>query len=504
MSHYRRLRNALDVSYTPAADRLMSPLRRFSRISASGGIVLLVCAVVAMVLANSPASGLYHAFFHERISISVGDWTMSHSLHAWVDDVLMAFFFLLVGLEIKREVLFGELRDLRKASMPLLAAVGGMLAPAAIYAAVQAAGTAQGVEAYWRGWGIPTAPDIAFALGVLGLLGRRIPASIRVFLCTLAIADDLGALLVIAIFYTEQLQWPMLINAGLVFALLVVMGRMRIREPWVYLFAGAPLLYYIDQSGVHSTIAGVLLATQVPVTSRVNTAAFLKTSRDALDEFEKDGVNVSPSSRHGEETTVTYYQVSAARALALNAKHVRPPLNRIELKLTPWVTFLIVPLFALGNAGVHLGAGWSELFNPATYGVVLGLVIGKPVGILLASWLAVRLGLAALPSGATWKQMAGVAMLGGIGFTMSMFITNLAFDPASSGAPGARLGILVASSVAAIVGLTWLAMTSPMAHAADELLESEKPDRERHDTGRDAGDGSSDATEARGARGRDT
>lgn len=377
-----------------AIERLLSPFQRFAETESSGGIVLLACTALALVWANSPVASSYSSLWHTPVALGTGGARLTLSLGHWIGDALMAVFFLLVGLEIKREFLFGELSSARTAALPLAAALGGMLVPAAIYVLFNAGGPGA------SGWGIPMATDIAFALGILALLGPRVPVSLKVFLAALAIADDIGAVLVIAVFYTATLSLPALGVAAGVVALAALANRAGVRSPLAYGLIGVPLWVAVHASGIHATIAGVLLAATVPARPRPATEA-------------------------------------------------EAPLHRMERALHPWVAFAIVPLFALASAGVRLG-GAGVGTGAITWGVLLGLLLGKPIGILGATWVALRMGAAPL-AGVGWRALHGVSWLGGIGFTMSLFVAQLAFD-SDDALAAAKLGILGASAVAAVVG----------------------------------------------------
>lgn len=423
-------------------DPILSPFRDFARIEASGGIMLLVAAGVALIWANSPWGESYDALWSKTdLTIGLSEHNLTLSLGTWVNDLLMALFFLLVGLEVKREILVGELATLRKASLPIIAAVGGMVVPGALYAVTNlGSGT-------MSGWGIPVATDIAFALGVLALFGSRIPVGLKVFLASLAIADDIGALLVIALFYTEHLHTnALLISAGLV-GLLMVMNRLGVMAPGVYLIVGGFLWFFVHESGVHATIAGVLVALTIPGRSRVDVRTFLDHSRRSLDSFEAT-LNAPERSHIMTDSRL----VGAVHSVVHACQQVETPLQRLEHALHPWVAFLIVPVFALANAGISIDLEELRGMNRSiVVGVVLGLVVGKPVGITVMCKLAVRMGLAHLPNGVTWTHMLGVSFLAGIGFTMSLFITYLAFAEPHHVA-SAKLGVLVASFLAAIGG----------------------------------------------------
>ncbi len=424
-------------------ERILSPFQRFTRTESSGGIVLLFCAIVALTWANSPLGEEYFHFWEQEIGIQIGSELYNMSLHAFINDGLMVVFFFLVGLEIKREVMVGELASLKKAALPLAAALGGMLVPAAIYVLLNVGGT--GV----RGWGIPMATDIAFALGILALMGPRIPTSLRVFLAALAIADDLGAVLVIAIFYSDEIALTSLFTAAIILLLMIVANRLHVRHPFTYLALGIALWLAFLTSGVHATVAGVLAAMTIPTGSGIDGKAFLNRGRWLLREFEKEGVEDEPGLRSSRQhDLITSLEDTCEKAEA--------PLQRIEHDLQRWVAFGIIPLFALANAGVALGGNAIAAFaDPVTLGIVLGLVIGKPAGIMLFAWAAVKSGLGRLPSGVSWPAIHGVSWLGGIGFTMSLFIGTLAFGQGDL-LDDAKIGVLAASFVAGVVGYVLL------------------------------------------------
>jgi NhaA family Na+:H+ antiporter len=382
---------------------LLQPFQRFFRTEAASGVLLLFAAALAFAAANSPWAAAYHHVWEVPLALGIAGRSLSLSLHGWINDGLMAVFFLLVGLEIKRELLAGELASPRRAALPLAAAIGGMAAPALLYLAANAGTPAA------RGWGIPMATDIAFALGVLALAGPRVPPGLRVFLAALAIVDDLGAVLVIALFYTAELSVGALGAAGGAFLALVLCNAAGVRRLGIYLAVGLVLWAALLHSGVHATIAGVLLALAVPARPR-------------------------------------------GEAIVPNEEALSSPLLRLEGWLHGPVAFGIMPLFAFANAGVTLGGGPGELLaSPITRGAFLGLVPGKPLGVTLASWLVVRLGLAALPEGVSWRALHGAGWLAGIGFTMSLFIAALAFGQAAP-LDQAKIGVLAASLTAGLAG----------------------------------------------------
>ena len=417
---------------------------RFIHQEATSGILLLGCAVAALAWANSPWGASYFALWQTPIAFRLGDFLLEKPLLLWINEGLMALFFFVIGLEIKRELLVGALSSPKRALLPLAAAVGGMLVPALLYVLVNAG------EPTLRGWGIPMATDIAFSLGVLALLGTRAPLSLKVFLTALAIVDDMGAVLVIALFYSEPPVWGYLsLGAGLLL-LSATMGAWGVRQPLAYAFVGAALWLAFLKSGVHTTVAGVLLAMTIPARTRIDMRSFVSLGRRILREFERAATSSASSPKRG----MNSQQQAAVQALELACKDVESPLQRLERVLHPWVAFFVMPLFALANAGVVLDerALRAEL-HPVSLGIVLGLLVGKPLGIAGFAWLAVRFKLAALPSDLGWRHIAGVGLLGGIGFTMSLFIAQLAFPVLEGEWLGlAKVGILTGSLLAGLGG----------------------------------------------------
>jgi len=405
-----------------------------------GGIVLGLAAIAALIVANSPLGPHYEALLRTTGEVRVGSIGLSKTVDHWINDGLMALFFLLVGLEIKRETLVGELASFRKAALPIAAALGGMIVPAGLYVLFNHAGPGA------SGWGIPMATDIAFALGVLALLGDRVPTPLKVFLAALAIADDIGAVLVIAFFYTEQISWISLGVGGFFFMALIAANRAGARHPLVYAILGVGLWLGFLHSGIHATVAGVLLAMTIPARQRINNRAFLARTEKILDEFRY-------AEEPGEATIDSATEKAALHLLADDCARAESPMLRFEHALAPWNKHIIMPIFALANAGVVLGAGAVRaLVDPISLGVICGLVLGKPIGIVLFSWLATRSRVAAMLDGVSWRQVVGVGMLGGIGFTMSLFIANLAFGDAPL-LETAKVGILVASVVSGVAGV---------------------------------------------------
>ncbi|HYW09873.1 MAG TPA: Na+/H+ antiporter NhaA [Longimicrobium sp.] len=432
-------------------ERVLTPFHDFVRTASAGGLVLIASTIVALVWANSPWSGSYEHLWETELTVAIGARALTYSLHHWINDGLMAVFFFLVGLEIKREVLVGELASARRAALPAAAALGGMVVPAGLYALFNAGG--EGAP----GWGIPMATDIAFAIGVLALLGPRTPTALKVFLTALAIVDDIGAVVVIAIFYTARIEWSALM-AGMAFlAALAVLNRMGARQPLTYALIGILVWAAFLQSGVHATVAGVLVAMTVPVRTRINTHDFLKRGRRLMDAFDDTGPE-------GTSKITNHRQQAIVQEMETACQHAQSPLQRIEDSLHPWVAFLIIPLFALANAGVKLEGDLLAAFtHPVTLGVIVGLGLGKPIGITLFAWLAVKLRMASLPRGVSWGSIHAVSWLGGIGFTMSLFISALAF-PGGEMVAEAKIGTFTASVLAGIAGWAMLRRIRPPAH----------------------------------------
>ncbi|MEO6445363.1 MAG: Na+/H+ antiporter NhaA [Gemmatimonadaceae bacterium] len=418
--------------------RVLGPFQEFARIGSLGGMVLLLTTVVALLWSNSPYADSYFHLWEMKLTVGSVESPLTLPLHAWINDALMMVFFLLVGLEIKREILVGELSSPRQAALPIFAALGGMVIPALLYTSVNWGGEGM------AGWGVPMATDIAFALGILALLGKRVPLGLKVFLAALAIVDDLGAVLVIAIFYTSDIDWTALAFAGLCLVTLIMFNRAKVRALTAYLLVGVVLWYFFLRSGIHATIAGVLLAMTIPTRTRINAKEFSQSARNLLEKFENSEI--------GEEKVITSKgRQEALHGMDLALDAVNAPLLKLEHGLHSLVGFGIMPVFALANAGVRLEGASAVIGNPVAQGIALGLLLGKFIGILLFSWLAVRLGMATLPSGVHWRLISGAACLGGIGFTMSLFIAGLAFGE-SPMLDAAKIGILAASCIAGALG----------------------------------------------------
>jgi len=426
-------------------DKILTPFEEFVHRQTTSSLLLMATAILALVLANSGLSGVYQHLVHTPLGINVGDWTLEKSLHHWVNDGLMALFFFVVGLELKREILVGELAVPRQAALPIVAAVGGMVVPALIYFTFNPDGDAA------RGWGIPMATDIAFAIGALVLLAGRVPKALITFLVALAIVDDLGAVVVIALFYTDQLVWEALLIATAMLGVLIAFNLIGIRQPLPYFLLGVLLWFALLKSGVHATLAGVLTAFTIPARPKYDPARFSGHVKELMARFD--------ASHQPGKSIMTNDALRAVVQTLENGVHkVETPLQRLEHGLHMPVAFLVIPIFAFINAGIPMefsGLG-DTLTHPVTLGVVSGLVLGKFLGIAGASWLALKLGIAQLPVQTRFSQIAGVALLAGIGFTMSIFIAELGFAGQPEYLLMAKTGVLVASMLAGVGGFVWL------------------------------------------------
>lgn len=426
-------------------NRFLTPFEMFVKRQTTMGLLLMAMAVIALVLANSFLADIYLHFIHTPVNISIGNWALNMSMHHWVNDGLMAFFFFVVGLELKREIMVGELSDLRQAALPIIAAVGGMVVPAFIYLAFNPEGDAA------RGWGIAMATDIAFAVGALVLLAARVPKALITFLVALAIVDDLGAVLVIALFYTQELALHWLgISAALV-ALLMMFNFAGIRKVTPYFLVAVLLWYALLQSGVHATLAGVLGAFTVPARSHYDPALFVVRIQEQIENF--------IASRRQDDSLLTNEKLySVVHDLEKSVHGVQTPMQQLEHFWHLPVAFLVVPVFALFNAGIplQLSALSETLSHPVMLGVTFGLLFGKFFGITGTCWLALKLGIAQLPSSTRFSQIAAVSVLGGIGFTMSIFIAELGFVNQPEYLLMAKTGVLAASLLAGLLGFVWL------------------------------------------------
>jgi NhaA family Na+:H+ antiporter len=422
-------------------------ISRFISEEAYGGIILIFATITALIWANSAYYDVYHHIWHElKVGFAWGEINLIASLHHWINDGLMALFFFTIGLEIKREIMGGELSSIKKASMPIAAAIGGMLIPASIYALVSV-----NYPEYLNGWGIPMATDIAFALGLLALLGKRVNINLKIFLTALAIADDLGAVMVIAIFYTDTINFSELISAGFFIGVLLIANFAGVRRTSFYAlvgFIGVWMAFIF--SGVHPTIAGILIAITIPARTKISENEYVKRLSNCLNKFKKE----LPS----DSSLLTKEQAHLISEIEVLNEKAQTPLQKLEHALHPVTTYFILPVFALSNAGVRIeGSIFAMLLHPISLGIIAGLVIGKFLGISLFSRLMVWLKISALPEGVTWKQIYGVAFLAGIGFTMSMFISDLAFIEEEF-KQIAKVGIMAASLISATIGMIWLSI----------------------------------------------
>jgi len=439
---------AKGVFYAPwehAFSRVLTPLDEFIHRQTTSGMLLMGTAIIALFLANGLFAETYLHFIHTPVNVSIGSWEIKMSLHHWVNDGLMALFFFVVGLELKREILVGELSDLRQAALPIIAAIGGMVMPALIYLAFNPEGDAA------RGWGIPMATDIAFAVGALVLLAGRVPKALITFLIALAIADDLGAVLVIALFYTQALAIDWLLAAVALVVILLTFNFAGIRKVIPYFVVAVLLWYALLQSGVHATLAGVLGAFTVPARSKYDPSLFADLVNQQVDRF--------IASRQQDDSVMTNEKLhSVVQNLEESVLGVQTPLQRLEHIWHLPVAFIVIPIFALFNAGIPLQAGslTETLTHPVMLGVTFGLLFGKFIGITGACWLALRLGVGQLPGGTRFSQIAAVSVLGGIGFTMSIFISELGFADQPEYLLMAKTGVLAASLLAGMLGFVWL------------------------------------------------
>ena len=428
---------------------LLNPINEFLHKEASGGILLIICTLIALVWANSPWFESYHHFWHTHLTINIGSiLNLDYSIHHWINDGLMAIFFFTVGLEIKRELLVGELSSMQKASLPIAGAIGGMIAPALFYVIFNSGGV--GAD----GWGIPMATDIAFVVGIMALLGPRVPLTLKIFVLALAIADDIGAVLVIAVFYTAEISITALIIAAIVLVILIILNKLGTKGLIPYTVLGIILWLAFLKSGVHATIAGVLLAFTIPASSRYNTNEFSNRVKNLIKKFDETG-------DHWKNVLNNSERQGHVHSIENSCERILTPLQRFEHNLHPWVAFFIIPVFALANAGVTL-AGLDildALFSPISLGIIVGLFVGKQLGIFAFSYIAVKLKLASLPEGVNWRNLYGAGMLAGIGFTMSLFIAGLAFaDPALLDL--SKIGVLTGSLLSGIVGFVYLKIKS--------------------------------------------
>lgn len=437
-----------------------NPIMRFVKMEASGGILLFICAIIAMVMANSEYSEVYKSLWHDEFELRFIhhglDYHFGKSLHFWINDFLMVIFFFVVGLEIKRELLVGELSSPKKALLPVVAALGGMVFPILIFVFIN------GGKPGDTGWGIPMATDIAFSLGVLSLLGSRVPLSLKVFLTAFAIADDLGAVLVIAIFYGHGFHLEPFMLAIMMLALLFVFNRYQVNKKWVYVVVGLFVWYLFLLSGIHTTVAGVLVAIMIPVTAGVPNRTFYSSMKKDLEYF-NNGVNDKATE------LLDHQQLEAIDNMESRIERVQSPLQSFEHRLQNFMVFFVLPLFAFANAGVDFSGGGEggeiDILSNLPLAIMFGLFFGKLTGIFVFSWLAVKLRIANLPEGMNWTNLVGLALLGGVGFTMALFVGDLSFDKTTVEGINllnhAKAGVLIASGVAGLVGYLYLKWVLP-------------------------------------------
>ncbi len=426
-------------------DRILTPLEEFIHRQTTSGVLLMICAVIALVIANSPLQDAYEKLLHVPLGFKVGETDFSLSVHYWINEALMAMFFFIIGLELKRELTVGELSSPRQALLPLMAAVGGMLVPALVYILVN--GTGPG----FKGWGIPMATDIAFAIGALSLLGSRVPKNLVTFLIALAIVDDLGAVVVIALYYTEDINSAALAYAAIFTLLLAVLNRGGFRGPLPYAMVGICLWAAMLSSGVHATLAGVIVAFMIPMRPKFEPEHFIERVEDSALKMRKSTA-VEADIIHNSRFR------SLVTALGDGVTLVQAPAQRMEHAMHLPVAYIVIPIFALANAGIPInGEGVSQFLSSSIgLGVLAGLLLGKPLGISGFTWLAIKLGWAVLPPGLGMRHIFGVSLLAGIGFTMSIFIADLGFDGRPEDILMAKTGILLASAIAGFSGYFWL------------------------------------------------
>ena len=425
---------------------IKTPFQRFFRIEALGGIILIFSTMVALLWANSPIGNTYKTFWDNILSINVGNFELSKTFLHWINDGLMAIFFFVIGLEIKREIRAGELSTIKQASLPIFAAIGGMIAPALIYIMLNGNNEAA------SGWGIPMATDIAFSLGVLSLLGKKVPTSLKIFLAAFAIVDDLGAVLIIAFFYSNDLSMNYLLTGLALFTILLFLNRLKIQFIPVFMIIGWIIWYMFLKSGIHPTIAGVLIAFTIPSNRRMRVGSFRKEIEESLEPFCPDDCS--------DKMMLTKEQLASIDNMEVSIIKVQSPLQSLQNTLNKFVMYIIMPVFALANAGILFESSGNEtgFFNDISFNISFSLLFGKAAGIILFSYIAVKTGIAVLPGNINWLNVLGIGFLGGMGFTMSLFIANLAFFSPELLNPS-KIGILAGSFFAGITGYLILKFT---------------------------------------------
>ncbi|WMN12461.1 Na+/H+ antiporter NhaA [Marivirga salinae] len=440
---YNSVNNQSTLTY------IQQTAKKFLDRETAGGLLLIAATIVALIIGNSQWANNYHHFLKDEFLIEFSEYfTFGLTVEEWINDGLMAVFFLVAGMELKREIMVGELSSFRKASMPIMAALGGMIVPAVIFASFNA-----GTESA-SGWGIPMATDIAYSLGIIGLLGKRIPSQLKIFLVALAIADDLGAILVIAIFYSNELSWTYLGLGGALFILLLTINRLGVKDLFWYIVGGISLWYCFLNSGVHPTIAGVLFAITIPVKPKLDSKLLKERTDKNLAELEKTDIETRDPMQDIQQRKIL-------KAMKKDTQNSRPPLLKLENSLINFNAFFILPVFAIANAGVKLDVSLLEVTSHSLgLGILLGLAVGKVFGISIFSYIGEKLGIAELHSSLRWQHIIGIGLIAGIGFTMSLFITNLAFVD-SELEKISKISILMASLVAALCGVITLLFTNP-------------------------------------------
>ncbi|WP_415408272.1 Na+/H+ antiporter NhaA [Sulfurovum sp. CS9] len=441
----------LYAPWEKAFKKVSTPFEHFLHAQTTTGMVLMFMTILALILANSPLTETYAHFFHIKVDFNVASWKLSHSIHHWINDGLMAIFFFIIGLEIKREILVGELSNIKVAILPILAAIGGMLIPALIYLSITTGTEGAG------GWGIPMATDIAFAISALVLLGKRVPPALVTFLVALAIVDDLGAVIVIALFYTEQIHMLPLALAGGSFLIMVAFNRFGIHLILPYFIVGFFMWFFMLESGVHATIAGVIAALSIPSKPKRVPGDFRQDAKVLLDEYDSYPID--------DKDGMSERQKAILLKLQDNINDIGTPAARLEKDLHLPVALIVIPLFALANAGIAIDFSsiGTTIMTPVSMGIIAGLILGKVLGIFGVAWLAIKLKMATLPQGSTMSQIFGVAFLGGIGFTMSIFVADLAFINSPELIFQAKVGILAASLFAGLFGYSWLRFVAKSA-----------------------------------------
>ena len=426
--------------------RISTPLKEFIKLETSSSIILFAVSIFAVLWANSSYGYLYEDLWHHKFTIGFADNNLhlSKPLILWINDGLMAVFFFVIGLEVKREILVGELTTLRKASLPIFAAIGGMLFPVLIFLFLGSGKVGS------EGWGIPMATDIAFTLGILTLLGKRVPLGLKIFLTAFAIVDDIGAVIVIAIFYSSNIQWDLLGYAMLIYAFVAFLSYRKVYSQYLYFLIGCAVWWLFLKSGIHPTIAGVLMAFTIPIERKVDIKQYIKLVTLQF--------NIFKASKPKSEELLSSEQIYAIDAVESLTSKVHSPLQNLEHTLHGWVSYLIMPIFALANAGVVISfSGLGEMAH-ISYNIALALVLGNSIGIMLMAFIAIKLKIADLPENVNFKQLFGVSLLGGLGFTMSLFIANLAYIDENLVA-AAKMGVIIGSLVTGLFGYLVLRFT---------------------------------------------